>query len=560
MTPKDWTDGVRYAHSVVKGDTKACRNVQLACARFLKQLTNKTWEWEFKTEYVEHVLQFMSMLSHTKGPDAGKPLVLEGFQVMTLCAIYGFRHKADNSKRLVSDVIIFIPRKAGKSTLTAGIGLYELAFGEAGAEVLTLATNRDQASIVFDAAKGFVERMPTELAAVYDVNKSLISKVGDSQTMFKALSRDNKKTGDGKNPSCAIIDEGAAIVDRNSIEVIFSGMVARKNPLRVYITTASFTKDTKFYEDMQMVETMLRGEAEDNPRWFGLLYGLDPEDDWRDPEVWAKANPMHGISVFSEAIASRAEEAKHKPAALNEFLCKTLNMFVSANSAWVDRSYWDKSAVLRHNVGREPEAVFIGFDMASTRDLNAICTLKRYGEDDYEAEFKYFLPEVGLELIPKHYQDVFRVARDSGILHITEGNVMDDRELFMYIAQQNSIYQNYIKEIGYDAYNAASLVSKLHEAQMPVKKVGQGMAVLSNPSKHVEKLILGGQIKHDGNPFTGWQLGNCEVYTDVQGNIKVRKNEADKAAKVDGIVALIIAMHCALDNPVASESYGFHVF
>lgn len=560
MTPRDWKDGVRYAHSVVKGEIKACRNVQLACARFIKQLTNKTWEWEFKVEYVEHALQFMSMLKHTKGPDAGKPLVLEGFQVMAMCAIYGFRHKADNSKRLVSDVIIFIPRKAGKSTLTAGIGLYELAFGEAGAEVFTLATNREQASIVFDASRGFVETMPTELAAIYDVNKYEIKKTGDSQSMFKALSRDNKKTGDGKNASCAIIDEGAAIVDRNSIEVIFSGMVARKNPLRVYITTASFTKDTKFYEDMQMVETMLRGEAEDNPRWFGLLYGLDPEDDWRDPEVWAKANPMHGISVFTEAIAARAEEAKHKPAALNEFLCKTLNLFVSANSAWVDRSYWDKCGSVVANLGREPEAVFIGFDMASTRDLNAICTLKRYAEDDYEAEFKYFLPEVGLELIPKHYQDVFRVARDSGILHITEGNVMDDRELFMYIAQQNSIYQNYIKEIGYDAYNAASLVSKLHEAQMPVKKVGQGMAILSNPSKHVEKLILAGQIKHNGNPFTGWQLGNCEVYTDVQGNIKVRKNEADKSAKVDGIVALIIAMHCALDNPVASESYGFHIF
>ncbi len=560
MTPKDWKDGVRYAHSVVKGEIKACRNVQLACERFIKQLTNKTWEWEFKVEYVEHVLQFMAMLKHTKGPDAGKPLLLEGFQVMALCAIYGFRHKADNSKRLVSDVIIFIPRKAGKSTLTAGIGLYELAFGEAGAEVFTLATNREQASIVFDASRGFVETMPTELAAIYDVNKYEIKKAGDSQSMFKALSRDNKKTGDGKNASCAIIDEGAAIVDRNSIEVIFSGMVARKNPLRVYITTASFTKDTKFYEDMQMVETMLRGEAEDNPRWFGLLYGLDPDDDWRDPEVWAKANPMHGISVFSDAIAARAEEAKHKPAALNEFLCKTLNMFVSANSAWVDRTYWDKSASVTRYLGREPEAVFMGFDMASTRDLNAVCTLKRYAEDEYEAEFKYFLPEVGLELIPKHYQDVFRVARDSGILHITEGNVMDDRELFMYIAQQNTIYQNYIKEIGYDAYNAASLVSKLHEAQMPVKKVGQGMAVLSNPSKHVEKLILAGQITHNGNPFTGWQLGNCEVYTDVQGNIKVRKNEADKSAKVDGIVALIIAMHCALDNPVASEAYGFHIF
>ena len=67
------------------------------------------------------------------------------------------------------------------------------------------------------------------------------------------------------------------------------------------------------------------------------------------------------------------------------------------------------------------------------------------------------------------------------------------------------------------------------------------MSVLNNPSKYAERLILQKSIKHDGNPFVGWQLGNCEVYEDVNGNIKVRKNEADKSAKVDGIIALIIA-------------------
>jgi phage terminase large subunit-like protein len=114
-----------------------------------------------------------------------------------------------------------------------------------------------------------------------------------------------------------------------------------------------------------------------------------------------------------------------------------------------------------------------------------------------------------------------------------------------------------VKEVGYDAYNAASLIARLNDIGMPVKKVGQGMAVLSNPSKHVEKLVMSGLIKHDGNPFVGWQLGNCEVYEDVNGNVKVRKNEADYSAKVDGIIAMIIAMHCSLDHPYASSSYGF---
>jgi len=436
--------------------------------------------------------------------------------------------------------------------------LYELLFGEAGPEVFTLATNREQATIVFDASRGFIENMPTELSNLYVLNKYEIKKVGDSQSIFKALSRDTKKTGDGKNPSCVIVDEASQILDRNAIEVLHSGMVARQNPLRIYITTASFTKETKFHEDMSLYQAMLHGEATDNPRWFGLLYGLDPQDDWRDPTTWAKANPMHGISVFESAIVERAEMAKHKPASLNEFLCKTLNIFVSANSAWLDRSHWDDPQTIITET-REPEAVFMGFDLASTRDLNAVVTLKRYGEDDYEAEFKFFLPEEGLSLIPKHYSDIFRTAVNSKILKITEGNVMDYNEVADYILGQYKIYPN-LKEVGYDAYNASLLVSRLHEAGLPVKKVGQGMSVLNNPSKYAERLILQKSIKHDGNPFVGWQLGNCEVYEDVNGNIKVRKNEADKSAKVDGIIALIIALHCSLDNPFVSSSFGFRSF
>lgn len=544
--------GVQYAQDVVKGNIEVCNNIKLACQRFLNFMEDKHWEYEFFPEYVEHVLDFVSVLKHTKGPDAGKPIVLEPFQVLLICGIYGFRHKKDHEKRMTTDVIVFIPRKAGKSTLTAVIGLYELAFNEAGAEVFTLATNREQATIVFDAARSMVESMPDEIKAWYRVSKYEIGKANDSQTMFRALSRDNKKSGDGKNASCAIIDEAAQIIDRNSIEVIFSGMVARKNPLRIYITTASFTKDTKFFEDLTALETMLNGDAPDNPHWFGLLYGLDPQDNWKDETTWAKANPMHGISVYQEAIKERCEQAKLKPPALNEFLCKTLNVYVSANTAWIDRDYWDKS------IGKDkadPEEVFIGFDLAATRDLNAVCTLKRYASEDYYADFKFFLPEEALSLIPTHYRGIFDQAVQSKILHITEGNVMDDREISEYIKQQATLYN--VKEVGYDAYNAASLVARLHDNSIPVKKVGQGMAVLNNPSKHVEKLIMQNAIKHNGNPFVGWQLGNCEVYTDVNGNIKIRKNEEDKSAKVDGIIALIIAMHCSLDHPLVSTSFGF---
>ena len=543
----------QYASGVVRGDIQACEDIKLACQRFLDMVERKDAPYEFVPAKVEHVLKFVKFCKHVKGPDAGKSIELQPFQILFLAGIYGFRDKRDHSIRWTTDVILFVPRKSGKTTIASIISLYELQFGDAGAEVFTLATNREQASICFDSSKAIVEGMVAELAAKFIVYRSELKKSGDSTSTYRSLSRENRKTGDGKNPSCAMIDEAAQIVERGSIEVLHSGMGARKNPLRMYLTTASFTKETKFYEDLSHFRNVLRGAAVDNFRWFGLLYSVDPGDAWADPSVWGKANPMLGVSVTNEHIQHMAEEAAAKPASLNEFLCKQLNIYVSANAAWVDRRYWDESVSAKPE--KEPESTFVAFDLAHTRDLNAVCTLHRYAEEDFYARFQFFLPEQSIELIPNHYKSIYSQAVMSGILRLTPGNVTDLNEIEAYIKQECEKYN--VKEIGYDPYNAAALVANLYADGLPVKKVGQGMAVLSNPSKSTEQLILKKAIRHDGNPFLGWQLGNCEVYIDVNGNVKVRKNEADPSAKVDGIIALIMGIHCHLDNVFVSDSFGF---
>jgi phage terminase large subunit-like protein len=163
-----------------------------------------------------------------------------------------------------------------------------------------------------------------------------------------------------------------------------------------------------------------------------------------------------------------------------------------------------------------------------------------------------------MDYVPNHYKPIYQQAIKTGILKLTQGNVVDLNEVEGFIIKQSEKYN--IKEISYDPYNAAALVANLYNAGLPVKKVGQGMASLSSPSKTTEQLIMKNAIKHDGNPFVGWQLGNCEVYTDVNGNVKVRKNEADPSAKVDGIISMIMAIHAHLDNVFVSNSYGLRVF
>ena len=545
-----------YARAVTLGDIAACEDVKLAAQRFLDMVERKDAPYEFVPDRAEHILKFARFCRHVKGAEAGKPIQLQPFQVLFLAAIYGFRDRRDKSVRWVTDVILFVPRKSGKTTLASIIALYELQFGDAGAEVFTLATNREQASICFDSSKAIIENMVQEFQSKFVVYRGELKKAGDSTSTYRALSRDNRKTGDGKNPSCAMIDEAAQITDRAQIEILHSGMGARKNPLRMYLTTASFTRETKFFEDLTHFKTVLRSAAEDNYRWFGLLYGIDAGDEWTNETVWGKANPMLGVSVTTEHIRHMAHEAQSKPASLNEFLCKQLNIYVSANSAWIDRRYWDDSVSTMPE--EAPESTFIAFDLAYSRDLNAVCTLHRYSDEKFFAEFQFFLPEDSLDMIPNHYKSIFLQAHASGILRLTQGNVTDLNEVESYIKQQ--CIKHNVKEIGYDPYNAASLVANLYAEGLPVKKVGQGMAVLSNPSKTAEQLILKKGIMHDGNPFVGWQIGNIESYVDINGNVKLRKNEADASAKVDGIIAMVMAIHCHLDNVFVTDTFGFRSF
>ncbi len=49
----------------------------------------------------------------------------------------------------------------------------------------------------------------------------------------------------------------------------------------------------------QKAKDILEGRKVD-PTFYPVIYGADENDDWTDPEVWAKANPSMGITVDIE--------------------------------------------------------------------------------------------------------------------------------------------------------------------------------------------------------------------------------------------------------------------
>ena len=544
-TVNQYTEGITFASRVVSGEIPANRYLIKGCQRFLNYLEKKDWKWEFNPKQAQHILSFINLLKLSKGPDAGKQFVLQPFQVYLLCAVFGFTDKANPWIRMVRNASLFAPRKCGKSELGAALALYFLWFGEQGTQVFSIARDRNQASLILSTAMVFVRNAPSFLANEYTVRAFDItcSRTGG---YYKALSKEaSKGSGDGLNPELVLADE-ASQLPRELIEVMESGMVARASPLMFSLTTASAVLVSKFRENLEYQKNILDEVAADDPSFFAMIYELDASMDWKDPKTWPIVNPMFGVSVFPEAIEQRVKEAQSKPSMINEVLTKSFNLFVSSESAWLDLRHWEQSP--KGPPAQEPEASYITFDLSLTRDLCCVCVLDRYSDEQFFVKLMFFLPEDSMELVPLHDQSIFRDAITRGTLKLTQGNVSDYQEIENFIMQV--VNKKTIKMIGYDPWNSNALVARLYERGLPLRKIGQGMASLSAATKQTEKLIYQHAISHEHDPMMIYQLNNVAIYQDVNNNVKVRKPEANNAAKIDGVVSMIMGIHLHLEDPI----------
>ena len=459
--------------------------------------------------------------------------------------IYGWVD--DNLIRKHQTVILEIARKNGKSLFASAVAIYDLLYGEEGGEVYSLATKQEQAKICFDAAERMLKTADDRVA---DQFKIVTNQITNKKTWskYKALSKDSHRL-DGLNPTVCIFDEAAAVEDRNLFGVMTTAVGARDNYLMLYITTAQFNRSTSYYEKRVRLLDIIRGDIEDD-RTFGLIYTLDKDDDWTDPSVWIKANPGLNVSVSEEFLENQIKEATTISSEKNNVLTKHFNVWTSSEENWIDQGYWIEC---KGEIERKGD-LYIGMDLSYTRDLTALCYMWNNG-DKFSVDFQCFLPQRIIRELPSHKRELYHQAVQSGVLLPTSGDVVDYREVRDCIKDMASKHK--LKMIGYDQWNANILVNELEDMKLPTTDIGQNMKSLSAASKEAERLIIEQKIVHEGNPFIDWQLECCISHSDVNGNIKVKKEDADKSAKIDAIIAMIMCMSMAAGKLEQPKNFGF---
>ena len=146
----------KYAQDITGGKIIANRWVRLACKRHLKDLKRK--DIYFDETAADHIIEFFAeFLVFYEGDFDGKPFILTPNEKFIVGSIFGWKRKSDGYRRFRT-AYIEIAKGNGKSPIAGGIGLYGITFDdEAGAEVYSAATQRDQAGILFRDARLYAE-------------------------------------------------------------------------------------------------------------------------------------------------------------------------------------------------------------------------------------------------------------------------------------------------------------------------------------------------------------------------------------------------------------------
>jgi phage terminase large subunit-like protein len=500
---------------------------------------------------------FEDLLIHVKGEWAGRPFVLEKWQREIVRNLFGWK-RPDGTRRY-RIAYIEVPKKNGKSTLVAGIGLYLLtADGEPGAEVYSAAADREQAAIVFSTARSMVEASPELAAHCETYHRSIV--VPRTGSSYKVLSAD-VPTKHGLNPHGILFDELHAQPNRELWDTLVTGGAARRQPLVVAITTAGFDRKSICYELHEHALKVQDGVIKDDA-FLPVIYSAGTEDDWTDPKVWKRANPSLGISVKFDFLSEECERAKENPRKQNSFRRLHLNQWTEQSMRWIDMNVWGEC---KGDVDPEELAgrtCFAGLDLSRSTDLSAFVLLFPPEEREDESEGAAGQPGPGDQPLARPKREPYkvlayfwmpeeniaqRVRRDRvpydlwvrhGVIEATEGNVIDYDVIRKRINELSLRFE--IREIAYDRWGATQLSTQLQGEGLMIVPFGQGYASMSPAAKAFEKLLLGRQLAHGGNPVLSWMASNVAIKRDPADNIKPDK--AKSSDRIDGIVALVMAV------------------
>lgn len=546
----------QYSKDVTSGKIVAGEPVRLACKRHLDDLKHALKRgFYFDETEADLAIQLSTIKCHSKGKWAGTPIELSDWQKFIKGSLFGWKRLSTGLRRFR----MFygeVSRKNGKSTMMADLGI-DLAFldGEGGAEVYTAATKRDQARIVFDAAREMVRASPDLKSAINIFNTNM--HMTSTASKMEPLSADSR-TLDGLNVHAGIIDEFHEHKTSGVLDILDTATGSRSQSLICVITTAGASTQSPCFLQRKYCIDMLKGMFEDDSL-FAYIATIDEGDDWKDEDVWIKANPNLGVSVNIEDLRRKCAKAKNMTSARRAFQRYHLNVWTEAQEAWLDLVAWDQSGSDFDDELLQGRPCYVGVDLSTKIDLSAMAFVFPPTAEDskWRVKVNLYMPENRVTNRDEGDRVPYDEWIEQGYITATPGDIID----FDYIQEdaEKCMKKYSVIDVGFDPYAATQFATNMVNAGFNMIEVRQGHLSLSEPTKELEAQVISRNFDHGNNPVLRWMASNVVVRLDQNNNYIPDKKKS--SCRIDGIAAIVNGMARALstdDNgPSVYEERGF---
>ena len=496
----------------------------------------------------ERAVRFLRKLRHPKSMLPGKPFQLDPWQEAIIRRIYGPRDEF--GRRIVRRVVLLVPRGNRKTSIAAAITLLHLIGPECQAAqlVVSAASAHEQAREMFGEAALIVQddqRLRKHLR-VSDY-KSMIGYVGDRPTArgsrYMAVAADGNALH-GKTPNVVLMDElhaWAGNKGRLQYEALDSALVKVPGTLSMILSTSGRGQENLAWQAVEYAIRVQKGQVDD-PATLPVIFMAEPEDDWRDEDIWRAVNPgMEYGYPDMFAFKDKAKKAEHSPFERDSFLQFNLNRWLdNSTSPFVEMQIYDRGAfdVDLDDLEMEQAPCWIGVDLSKNDDLTAVVVCWRTEGDGYQVHSWFFCPEDCLRAKgERHGVDYVMWAEDGHIIP-TPGNTVDLRAVDAFIRELAARFN--VQEIAYDKTFAGVIMADQVEAGLPAVEMRQGWVTMGPAVKELERVILAGRFRHGGNPILRWNFENVQVETDKAGVRTFHKGKSGN--KIDGAVACAMAV------------------
>ena len=484
----------------------------------------------------------------------------------------------ETGKRFVGEIFNLVPKKNGKTTNAAALGLIALMMNtRPNIDGMIVGPTQEVAEKCFEQAVAMIKADDylDRRFKVIDHKKTIVDQHVDPDTGVRMNAKLKIKSFDpkvvtGSIPAFAILDElhvmAHASFASRVIGQIRGGMITNEESLLIIITTQSEVPPFGVFKDeLQYARGVRDGRITEGVRMLPVLYEfpeamqISSEKPWRDPANWPIVLPNLGRSITIERLMSEWRTAQDKgEGSAREWASQHLNIQIGLamhSDRWIGSDYWEQAAdrqLTYEYIKQNSDVIVAGGDVGGLDDLWGLAVLGRHKVTrKWMLWAKAWAQEILLAR-NKEIAEALRGFEEDGDLVICKRVTQDAEEAAAIIVDLRDA--GLLPEkggIGLDPAGVPALLEELasHNIGAPcTQAVSQGYK-LSAAIFGVERKLADGTLRHCGSPLLNWCVGN--VVAEARGS-NVYLNKRSNSAKIDPLMAAFNAAEMMSYNPEAA--------